>query len=260
MKKGIISIVLFITIFYTNAQDTVSSLHSEGSKVALVIGLSNYYNLPYLSAPVHDANDLSRVLKGQGFRVTLLINPSPREYQRGIAQFKKDVKNANVGLIYCSSHGCSFKNGKTCIMLPEAGSYEDWNFPASIYSITKFVNLLKEANCSSGILLFDICRTSLPNEYEDDEKDTLKIPSNFFIAYAAAADGPAIQYRGEKYSVFTGRLLYYMVSFHLSIQEISRMVRQDVIHRTNGVQVPEIIDSLKHSISFSVDSVSQKML
>jgi len=260
MKKGLLSIVLFITTLYSNAQDTTASLHSNGSKAALVIGMSNYYNLSYLSAPVNDANDMTRVLKDRGFQVVTLIDPSPRQLQRGVARFKTIAKNAEAGLIYCSSHGCSFRNGKAYVLLPGAGSFEDWNFAASIYCITNFVNLLKEVNCSSNVLLLDLCRCTLPNDYTDDDKDTLTVPSNFFIGYATSAGGPSIEYRNERNSVFTGRLLYYLVSFHLSIQEIFRMTRQDVISRTNGAQVPEIIDSLRHSFPFSIDSLSSKML
>jgi len=260
MKQGLLSIVLFLTTLLSNAQDTTARLHSEGSKAALVIGLSNYYNLSYLSAPTNDANDMTRVLKDRGFQVVTLIDPSPRQLQRGIAKFKAIAKNADVGLIYCSSHGCSFRNGKVYVLLPGVGRYEDWNFAASIYCISNFVNLLKEVNCSSSILLTDLCRSTLPNDYSDDDKDTLAVPSNFFIGYATSAGGPAIEYRSERNSVFTGRFLYYLVSFHLTIQEIFRMTRQDVMTRTNGAQVPETIDSLRHSFSFSIDSVSAKML
>ena len=73
--------------------------------VALVIGQSDYANLPTLKNPANDAAAMEELLKRLGFEVTSAHNGDQTALAATIEQFESTAANADVALVYYSGHG-----------------------------------------------------------------------------------------------------------------------------------------------------------
>ncbi len=61
-------------------------------RAALVIG-NNEYKEPPLKNPVHDAEDISNVLRGLGFTVQTKINADQRGMEEAVKEFVREIQN-----------------------------------------------------------------------------------------------------------------------------------------------------------------------
>jgi len=62
---------------------------SMGSRWALVIGDSDYINLPTLKSPQNDAQDLTNALKDLGFEVELLTDATRKQMIQAVFAFRE---------------------------------------------------------------------------------------------------------------------------------------------------------------------------
>src|SRR5579872_1573648 len=75
-------------------------------RVALVIGISNYQQVPRLNNPAHDANALTGLFKKAGFDVV------EEEHDLGIANLRRAIRDfteksrdADIAVVYYAGHG-----------------------------------------------------------------------------------------------------------------------------------------------------------
>ena len=67
---------------------------------ALVIGNADYTDAGKLKNPGNDATDISAKLNECGFTVTTRLNCSHREMDQALKDFKKALKDSDVGLFF----------------------------------------------------------------------------------------------------------------------------------------------------------------
>ena len=84
----------------------------QGKRIALVIGNSQYRNIPGLDNPVNDANLIANALKALGFK---LIGDGPQlnldkpAFDNAVQHFGNDLQGADVGLFYYAGHGVQIR-------------------------------------------------------------------------------------------------------------------------------------------------------
>ena len=82
---------------------------AEGDKqlrgVALVIGESDYENIPKLTNPEHDARAIEEMLDSLGFETDVSNDRDARKLKRDLEGFVEDAEGADVAVIYYSGHG-----------------------------------------------------------------------------------------------------------------------------------------------------------
>ena len=106
----------------SSSRSTQSSVSSNDkpaapidSRMALVIGNSNYANLPKLSNPANDARAVAETLKTMGYKARLLIDGSEQSIRREIRQFASDSEKADVAFVFYAGHGAQV-NGNNYLL------------------------------------------------------------------------------------------------------------------------------------------------
>ena len=103
---------------------------AEGDKqlrgVALVIGQSDYENIPKLPNPEHDARAIEEMLDSLGFETDVATDRDARKLRRDLEGFVEDAEGADVAIIYYSGHG--IEAGGENFLVPvdaDVGSLDD---------------------------------------------------------------------------------------------------------------------------------------
>ena len=73
--------------------------------VALVIGQSDYANMPALKNPANDAAAMEDLLRRLGFEVTAALDNDQAALTASVAAFQASAAEADVALVYYSGHG-----------------------------------------------------------------------------------------------------------------------------------------------------------
>ena len=77
---------------------------AASDRVALVVGMADYQNVVALNNTVRDADAIGQTLRGIGFEVTQLDNPTADRFREAIDQFAFRSETADLALIYYAGH------------------------------------------------------------------------------------------------------------------------------------------------------------
>ena len=253
MKKLLIVCVLFTTIFS----------YSQEKRLALVIGNSDYEK-GQLKNPVNDAKLIARTLDSLGFDVIAKYNlTSQIEIKDAIKEFGSRRENYEVGFVYYAGHGIQVNDEN--FMIPTKGTFNSENdvqdYGVSVKSIIRYLESKSE---QVNILILDACRD---NPFESTWKKTRSLkgdglakispPSGTLVAYSTdtgqtAADGNNIN------SIYTECLAKNMLIENISIDQVFRNVRSEVLKITNGTQKPVEATQLTGQTFYLVKSNNEK--
>ena len=75
------------------------------NRIALVIGMGAYEQVPVLDNPANDARVIGETLRSIGFDVTTLIDVPGEELRAEVDQFSFRSETADLALIYYAGHG-----------------------------------------------------------------------------------------------------------------------------------------------------------
>jgi uncharacterized caspase-like protein len=228
------------------------------SRMAFVIGNSNYANLPKLSNPSSDAAAIADTLKIMGYKVRLLIDGTEQHIRREIRQFASDSEKADVALVFYAGHGAQI-NGNN-YLLPT-----DIDIPRTEvdvqFSGLKVDDLVNSIRSNTKIVFLDACRDN-PALFKNLVQGRGSSPaglapaasSNFeqkpgggiFIAYATDAGAVADDGFG-KHSPFTQALLRNLQK-PISIDDMFSLVTKEVRLVTKNAQRPYKYASLENIV------------
>ena len=74
-------------------------------RVALVIGNSDYSNVPALENPANDSADFASALERLGFEVETVSDQSYSDMRKGLRNFRSRVAGADIAVVYYAGHG-----------------------------------------------------------------------------------------------------------------------------------------------------------
>jgi Caspase domain len=226
------------------------------TRLALVIGNSNYANLPKLSNPANDAHSIADVLQKLGYKTQLLLDASDQNIRSEVRKFASESSKAAVALVYYAGHGAQL-NGNN-YLLPV-----DIDIPrteADIqFSGLKVDDLVNSIGSGTKIVFLDACRDN-PALFKNLVSGRGSSPvglapataSNFtstkpgggvFIAYATDAGAIADDGHGA-HSPFTQALLRY-IQKPVSIDDMFSLVTREVRLVTKNMQRPYKYASLE---------------
>src|SRR5882672_5072015 len=104
--KNLVSLILCIAI-------SIPAYSQQPQKrIALVIGVQNYSNVPPLRHSLNDANDMAAALKSKGFQVDFLKDPkSKKDIKDAITRYYNIMRGQSgaVGIIYYAGHGTQYE-------------------------------------------------------------------------------------------------------------------------------------------------------
>jgi uncharacterized protein len=108
----------FLTLLLFTLLLSSSSLAETRAKdrIALVIGMASYRNVPALQNTINDARALAETLQGIGFEVDVLMDASRDETLQVLEDFTFKAETADIALIYYAGHGVSVQG--TTFLIP----------------------------------------------------------------------------------------------------------------------------------------------
>ncbi|AFT88612.1 SUMF1/EgtB/PvdO family nonheme iron enzyme [Paraburkholderia phenoliruptrix] len=185
--------------------------HAGASPIALVIGNGAYglhsangadsADAIERNAP-RDAQAMGDRLRARGYDVDVLVNATPLQMRRALAEFGERLRAGDVGLFYFAGHG--MRVGAQTLLIP-AGL--DLRSPASL--VREGVDLsdvLQTMHASrNGALNIAIIDACLDNPFTGEVAGASAVPPNTLVAYATAPGSFAADGRGH--GIYTHALL-----------------------------------------------------
>ena len=237
---------------------TLTTSDAANSRVALIIGNSDYTAMNRLENPVHDATDMAAVLRGLGFTVILKTDQNTTGMKRAVRQFLRQLHDGGVGLFYFAGHGFQYNNLNYLAPI-RANLYNIQRESLQANEVLKQM----EADNPKGlnIMILDACRNdiSLPTSRYRSIRNPVgrgfvpmpTAPRGSFIAYATAANALAMDGQ-ERNSPFAKHLMMMLKDYpHLTLDELFQHVGMRVRRETKEKQVPWKSSSLTNRFCFA---------
>ncbi len=232
------------------------SIFSQGNKMALVIGNSNYQTGAQLPNPENDAKDIAEKLEQAGFDVLLRIDLDQTGMKKVIDEFGEKLVQAEVGLFFYAGHGVQNK-GRNYLIPVDAKLKTENDIEYNCVDAGRILAKMEDANTKTNIVILDACRNN-PFERSWSRNSNgnglafINAPSGSLIAYSTspgktASDG---YYRNSPY---TEGLLEFINTPNLKIEDLFKLVRVWVINKTGGQQEPWESTSLRGDFFFNAD-------
>jgi tetratricopeptide (TPR) repeat protein len=215
----------------------------QETRVALVIGNSNYSGLAKLANPVHDATDMAETLKRLGFSVTLLLDADQRGMEQGIVRFGNalSASTSNVGFFFYAGHGVQ-SNGVNYLIPAKAEIPSEAFLNTRGIALQAVLDTLQQAGNRLNVVVLDACRDN-PFSWSRSGTRGLTVvsaqPPGSIIAYATSAGSVAADGTGRN-GIFTGALLKNLKKPDANVFDVFIQTGADVKAVTNGAQVPAI--------------------
>ena len=219
----------------------------DDRRVALVLGYSDYQQLPPLENPVNDASAIAALLRGLDFHVVEGLDQTREEALATLREFADVVEGAEIGLIYYAGHGIQV-SGRNYLVPVDAAPRVAADLAFDSIAMD---DLMRQVQARTQTVLFflDACRDNpLPTHVASVQGLSRSLDSaqglapisvdvGSFTSYATGPNRVAYDGDGEN-SPYTTALLEHLATPGLEIREAMDLVRRSVISATNGLQVP----------------------
>jgi uncharacterized caspase-like protein len=221
-------------------------------RVALVIGVSNYQQVPKLTNPARDADAMASLFKRAGFDV---VNSQRdlglSDLRHVIREFSDLSRDADISVVYYAGHGLEV-DGTNYLVPADARLLNDFDVEDETVSLDRVLRALDPVK-RLRLVILDACRD---NPFSKTMKRTVasrsigrglaKIEptmSNTLVAFAAKAGAVADDGDGDN-SPFATALVKYIAEPGLDLRLAFGRIRDDVLKSTGNRQEPFVYGSL----------------
>lgn len=233
-------------------------------RVALVIGNSDYLDVPALENPRNDAEDVAAALKRLGFETTLSLDSDRSAMQAAIDEFAGKVEGADVALFYYAGHAMQHQGVN--YLIPIDGNLSN---AAGLRRMTRLNDIVSDVRRAKSlrIMILDACRDNpLAEKLEAgpqvaqtgatrsaglaklsrtmaktapaESSDPINRGGDI-IVYAAEAGHTAADGTGRN-SPFSAAFLKFVETEGQEVVSLMRRVTTSVQDETKGAQRPEL--------------------
>jgi uncharacterized caspase-like protein len=225
---------------------------SAEKRVAMVIGVSEYQQVPRLPNPSRDAEAMTALFKKAGFdSVVSRRDLGIADLRRAIREFSETSREADVSVVYYAGHGIEV-DGVNYLVPADAKLVSDFDIEDETISLDRVLKALDPAKRLKLVIL-DACRD---NPFTRSMKRTVAsraigrglakfepTMSDTLVAYAAKAGAVATDGDGQN-SPFAVALLKHITEPGLDLRIAFGRVRDDVLKATANRQEPFVYGSL----------------
>jgi hypothetical protein len=227
------------------------------SRVALVIGQSNYRAVVPLPNPANDAKAMSQMLADSGFEVLTASDLSQSEMRARVGDFAARVAAKGpdtVALVFYAGHGLQI-DGENFLVPVDVDPKRETDIPLQAVRLNDVLNTLTSVPSKTRILLLDACRN---NPFPDINKtagrglaivDARNGSPGTFMSFSTSPGAEAEDGNGAN-SPYTAALLAAAREPGLSIEDTFKRVRVSVNKATEGRQTPWDSSSLTDDFRF----------
>lgn len=227
--------------------------NQQNKRIALVVG-NSYKNTKWeLKNPINDAQDIYEVLKNCGFEVDApLLDASKAKLKEKVREFRKALRNSDVGLFYYSGHGMQVDD-KNYLIPVDADIQAVDEIETAALSLDYIMDMMNRTGRGINIIILDSCRN---NPFASRERSLsrglawMDGPTGSLIVYSTSPGKTADDGRGRN-GIFTKHLIKSIKDSDYEIMDLLRQVRKNVILETNKKQIPWESSSLVSDFYFS---------
>jgi caspase domain-containing protein len=235
---------------------------SAAKRVALVVGIDQYDNLPaeqQLKKAANDANALGDTLKGLGYQVIVANNADRRGFNESWQKFLSLVEPGDEAAFFFAGHGIEIA-GQNYLLprdVPKPESGEASLVKNESLSVTQLLADLQDESPRVSLVILDACRD---NPFAASGTRSVggtrglarvEAPEGTFVMYSAGAGQAALDRLSDNdkdpNSVFTRSLVPLIKTKGLGMQEVALKVREQVVSLANGAghkQTPAYYDQV----------------
>lgn len=224
------------------------------SRVALVIGNSNYENIQSLDNPQNDARLMAETLKEAGFEVRELIDGNYRQMKKELLEFGRVLRNSDVeaGLIYYAGHGVQVR-GENYLIPVNATLADEDEVDLEGINVNDFLRVMNSSNSPVNIVVLDACRNNpFKGAFRSATRGLAPVdaPMGTLIAYATSPGQVALDGSTDN-SPYTAALSRAIVDgIGEPIESVFKRARRDVLLETGDKQVPWEVSSITGDFYF----------
>jgi uncharacterized caspase-like protein len=221
-------------------------------RVALVIGVANYSEVPRLTNPGRDADAVAGIFKAAGFdTVRSERDLGVSELRRAVREFSDLARDADIAVVYYAGHGIEV-DGTNYLVPADAKLLTDFDIEDETLSLDRVLKAVDPAKRLKLVIL-DACRD---NPFAKTMKRSVATRSvgrglakiepnvaNTLIAFAARAGAVASDGDGNN-GPFASALVKYITEPGLDLRLAFGRVRDEVLRTTGNRQEPFVYGSL----------------
>jgi uncharacterized caspase-like protein len=231
---------------------TIATNAQADKRVALVLGISNYRNVPRLANPDSDAAAISDIFKQVGFDVVELRRDlAVSEMRRAVREFAAIAADADMAVVYYAGHGIEV-DGVNYLIPADAKLLSDFDVEDEAVPLDRILQAINPAR-RLRLVILDACRDNPFYKTMKRSTGTRSIgrglakveptTADTLIAFAAKAGAVASDGDGA-HSPFATALLNHIVTPGLDLRLAFGRVRDDVLKSTGRRQEPFVYGSL----------------
>jgi formylglycine-generating enzyme required for sulfatase activity len=210
--------------------------YAQSKRLALVMGNANYQNGGSLANPLNDADDMAKALQSVGFEVILKTDVKYQDAINAINDFVKRLPNYEVGLFYFAGQAVETQNSNYLLPVDVSLQNEE-DAEVKCINVQRVLAKMEGAKKLVNIMILDASRHNpFPRKWSrsSGQRD---VDYGSLIAYATAP-GKTVWDGYGRNSLYTGALLKYLTLPGLSITEVFKKTRQQVIKDSDARQIP----------------------
>lgn len=229
---------------------------AQERRVALIVGVGGYRNVPALANPPNDARDLGTVLGRLGFETETLVDPDRLALEAGVRRLGQRARGADAAFFFFAGHGLE-ASGRNWLLPAPADIRSDRDLRFEALDLDSVLEQLDGA-ARLSILVLDACRDNPFRKRLQASGRGAAAASGLgqasatvgtLLAFATAPGTVADDGRGRN-SPFTTALLKRIETPGLEIRQLMAEVRREVREATQGRQVPWENSALEGSFYF----------
>ena len=216
---------------------------AQSGKVALVVGVSKYKNVPPLANTANDANGVGAALRRLGFAVDLVIDPDRNAMESSIRNFGRKAEGAEASVFYYAGHALEV-GGQNLLVPAPANIQSDRDLRYETIDLDSVLDAAAGRSAVS-LLFLDSCRDNpfskklLANSRAIGFRGlgAIDAATGTLIAFATAPGKTAEDGDGQN-SPFTTALLRNLERPGIEVRRMLGEVRREVREATKGRQIP----------------------
>ena len=239
-----------------------SAAAEAANRVALVIGMSKYQNIPTLANTVNDATAIADKLQGLGFEVDRAIDLPLADLVQTVSNFSFKSETSDIALIYYAGHGVEL-NGQNFLIPVDVKISKPSDVGAQAVTLKQLLAAVENAR-KLRIVILDSCRNNPFADWpvqevakagaEDFDSTTTRslrkqglaepsVEKGMMVVYAAKDGEVALDGEGG-HSPFARALIEQLPARNVEIGMMFRQVRDAVLKSTKNKQEPHFYGSL----------------
>lgn len=228
--------LVFILIFIFLSQ------FAHAKRIALVIGNAKYLPIGLPNAS-NDARDVANSFRNIGFDLVLEHHDLTLDnFRDAITELKTNIADDDIVVFFYAGH--AMQAGGVNYLLPiDAVLKEEEDIQYETFSVRTLFKMLESKKTKANIIILDACRDnkfsrSVSRSGSGDGLAPMDPPINTLVAFSTKAGATASDGPGAVNSPYTTQLLEHIKTPNIPIQTMFQNVRNGVVVKTNGTQIP----------------------